>query len=83
LSVPLPPRPVRRALLDPLWVPAAAALIVGFATVLLIAAVLAPLTRKRRVLRLCALAITYLVLDVILLLGGLGFWLGSPRCRFY
>ena len=79
MNVPVPPRAVRRVLIDPLWIPLAAALVMLFALALAASAILAPLTPRRRVFRLSALAITYLLLDVALMLGCLGLWLADPR----
>jgi 1-acyl-sn-glycerol-3-phosphate acyltransferase len=79
MNVPVPPRLIRRAFIDPLWIPLAAAFIVLFTLALAVAALLIPITPRRRALRLSALAITYLLLDVALMLGCLGLWLADPR----
>jgi 1-acyl-sn-glycerol-3-phosphate acyltransferase len=76
-----PPRLVRRAIVDPLFVPLALACAVGLAVVGAVSAVLAPLSKKRRVLRLSALALLYLYVDLALLLGGAALWLGHPHRR--
>lgn len=77
----LPPRLVRRWLLDPVYVPVAVALsalcwlVAGLAWLL---GWLLP-HRRRRVCRLAALAGSYLVLDLVMLLGCFGLWLANPR----
>jgi 1-acyl-sn-glycerol-3-phosphate acyltransferase len=80
MSAALPPRPVRRLLLDPLFVPLALALIVLF-TVLagLSWLVSQPLRLDRgRLWRLAGLGACYLTLDLAMVLGSFGLWLGSP-----
>lgn len=77
----VPPRAVRRAVIDPLWLPCAAALLVVLAAVLVIAAVLAPVTRKRRLLRVTVFALVYVCLDVNLMLCAWWYWLRNPRWR--
>jgi 1-acyl-sn-glycerol-3-phosphate acyltransferase len=74
----VPPRLVRRVLIDPLWVPLAIAISVLLFAIALFAAVLAPVTRKRRVLRVAMLACVYLYLDLGLMLGGARLWLRHP-----
>ena len=82
MSAYLPPRLARRMIIDPLWLPVAAALAVIFAVVALLAAVVAPLTPRRRLLRLTMFGLTYLALDVALLLGCFGLWLRPGRERW-
>jgi 1-acyl-sn-glycerol-3-phosphate acyltransferase len=74
----VPPRPLRRAIIDPLWLPVAAALAVLFGVVLLVTGVFAPISRQRRLLRVSAFALVYLYLDVRLMLVSLWYWLRSP-----
>lgn len=76
-----PPRLVRRTIIDPLFVPFAIALAATFALIVIVTALIAPLTPRRRVLRLAALALTYLCLDVALMVAGLALWLRSPLAR--
>ena len=74
----VPPRVVRRGIIDPLWLPIAAVLAVLLGVVLLVAVLCAPFTRKRRLLRATAFACVYLYLDVGLMLGALWYWLRKP-----
>ncbi|MDQ2836870.1 MAG: 1-acyl-sn-glycerol-3-phosphate acyltransferase [Actinomycetota bacterium] len=76
----LPPRPIRRVVLDPIFVPVALLLIVLFWSVAALAWLLGLLARRKRgrVWRLAALAGIYLSLDLVMLLGCFGLWLRSP-----
>jgi 1-acyl-sn-glycerol-3-phosphate acyltransferase len=76
-----PPRLVRRAVVAPLFVPLALALAVVLAVVAAVSAVLAPFSSRRRVLRLSALALVYLFVDLALLLAGAALWARHPRRR--
>lgn len=78
----VPPRPVRRMIIDPLWPPVAAALAAIFAAVALLAAIVAPLTRRRRLLRLAMFGLSYLALDTALLLGCFVLWLRPQRAHW-
>ena len=73
-----PPRLVRRVLIDPLWVPLAIAVSVLLVAIALVAAILSPVTPKRRVVRAAMLACVYLYLDLGLMLGGARLWLRHP-----
>lgn len=75
----VPPRVVRRTVIDPLWLPAAVVLAVLLGVVMLLAALVAPFSRKRRLLRLSVFAAVYLYLDVSLLVVASWYWLRSPR----
>jgi 1-acyl-sn-glycerol-3-phosphate acyltransferase len=61
--------------IDPLWLPLATVLAAVLTVIGLLAALVAPLNRRRRVLRLAAFAVLYLYLDVAMLLGCTWFWL--------
>ncbi|MDP9116622.1 MAG: 1-acyl-sn-glycerol-3-phosphate acyltransferase [Actinomycetota bacterium] len=74
----VPPRLVRRLVIDPLWVPLAIVLWLLLLATAIVAAVLAPLTRKRRILRAALLACVYLYLDLGLMLGSAWLWLRHP-----
>jgi 1-acyl-sn-glycerol-3-phosphate acyltransferase len=74
----VPPRVVRRVVVDPLWLPLAAALALLFAALGLLGLLAWPLTPRRRVPRVCALALTYLWLDCRLLVGSFAAWLRAP-----
>lgn len=76
-----PPRLVRRAVVDPLFAPLALVLAVALAVVVAVSAVWAPFGPRRRVLRLSALALVYLFIDVALLVAGAALWLRHPRRR--
>lgn len=76
-----PPRVVRRAVVDPLFVPLAVLMAAAFLLVAALSAVVAPLTPRRRVLRLAVLALAYVSVDLALVLGGAALWLRHPRRR--
>jgi 1-acyl-sn-glycerol-3-phosphate acyltransferase len=78
----LPPRPVRRVIIDPLWPLVAAVLAAILAVVALLAAVVVPLTPRRRLLRLTMFGLSYLVLDLAVLLGCFMLWLRPGRARW-
>ncbi|HEY3633397.1 MAG TPA: 1-acyl-sn-glycerol-3-phosphate acyltransferase [Jatrophihabitantaceae bacterium] len=75
MSAYLPPRSVRRLIIDPLWPVIAAAIAVVFALAALLAALVAPLTPRRRLLRVAMFGLVYLGVDVALLLGCFALWL--------
>ncbi|HEY2043061.1 MAG TPA: 1-acyl-sn-glycerol-3-phosphate acyltransferase [Jatrophihabitans sp.] len=77
----MPPRSLRRVIIDALWLPIAIAFGVLLAMVLLIGVLLAPFSRERRLLRVAALAGVYLCIDVGLVLRSFGFWLRHPSPR--
>ena len=77
----LPPRLVRRTVVDPLWIPVAAVLAVVLLVVMIVGARAAPFTSRRRLLRTSMLACVYLYMDVGLVLGSFGLWLRNPRSR--
>jgi 1-acyl-sn-glycerol-3-phosphate acyltransferase len=78
MSVPLPPRWLRRVAIVPLWLPVGALLIVFFGLIALVAALAMPITPRRRVLRLAAFAVVYLAVDLWLILACAGMWLRHP-----
>jgi 1-acyl-sn-glycerol-3-phosphate acyltransferase len=78
MSALLPPRPVRRAVIDPLWVLLALPLAAVFALGALLGTVL-PFGRERRLLRASMLALEYLYADVGLILGAVRLSLTVPR----
>jgi hypothetical protein len=77
----LPPRWFRRVIIDPLWVPVGAALVLIFGLVAAICVLVVPLTSRRRVQRLAALAASYLLLDLAMLLGCALLWCRHPLRR--
>lgn len=74
----VPPRLVRRVVIDPLWLPVSFAVGVLLAAVVIISVFLAPITPKRRVLRAACLACVYLYMDVRLMVLAFGLWLRHP-----
>ena len=64
---------------DPLWLPVALAIGVLLAVVILISALVAPISPRRRVLRVACLGCVYLYMDVRLMLVAFGWWLRYPR----
>jgi 1-acyl-sn-glycerol-3-phosphate acyltransferase len=73
-----PPVLVRRAVVDPLWLPVAAVFMVLFALVAAVSGLAWPLTRRRRVLRLALYAVIYLFADICLVAGAAIIWLRWP-----
>lgn len=76
-----PPRWVRRLVVDPAFLLVGAGLAGVLVLVIGVAQVLAPLTPRRRVLRLARFALAYLRLDMWLVLAGAGLWLRHPWHR--
>ncbi len=74
-----PRRVIRRTILDPLWVPLGLTLSAAFLAVAAVAAVVSPLTRRRRVLRLALFGSLYFLLNVWLLLSCTALWVLHPR----
>jgi len=72
-----PPRLIRRAIIDPLWIPIAVALMVMFALVAALAALAWPL-KRRRALRLALFALLYIFADVSLVVAAAVLWLSRP-----
>ncbi|HUC22521.1 MAG TPA: 1-acyl-sn-glycerol-3-phosphate acyltransferase [Streptosporangiaceae bacterium] len=76
-----PPTALRRTAIDPVW------LVLGIAAALLLlataamAALAAPLTRRRRLLRLTLFGALYLVIDVSLVIGCAMLWLRHPMAK--
>lgn len=73
-----PPRALRRTAIDPVWLPlgiAAALLLLAAAAM---AGLAAPLTRRRRLLRLALFGVLYLVIDVGLVISCAILWLRHP-----
>jgi len=73
-----PPVLIRRAVIDPLWLPAAAVLMVLLAVVAALAGLAWPLTRRGRLLRVTLFAMLYLLADACLLVGAAIIWLRWP-----
>jgi 1-acyl-sn-glycerol-3-phosphate acyltransferase len=77
----LPPRVIRRAVIDPLWLPVAVVLAAVFVVGALLGLLFAPFTRRRRLLRFAVLGLAYVWMDVGLVLGCFWFWLRQPGAR--
>jgi len=79
VSVPLPPRWIRRLLLQPIfWLSSVCLLVVGLPFLLVVMALLSfAVPAKLRALRLLGFAIVYLTLEVVALVLALGSWLAS------
>jgi 1-acyl-sn-glycerol-3-phosphate acyltransferase len=73
-----PPAGVRRAVLDPLWLPVAAALAALLLVVAAVGGLAWPVTRRRRVPRLALLGALYVLVDAIMLVACAGLWLRHP-----
>lgn len=69
---------VRRLVLDPLWVPVAAALAGLFLLVAFVSVIAAPLAPRRRVARLALFGALYVVVDACLLVCCACLWLAHP-----
>jgi 1-acyl-sn-glycerol-3-phosphate acyltransferase len=76
-----PPAIIRRAVLDPLWVPLALALALAMIAVAAVATLVAPLSRRRRLPRLCLFGALYLTVNASLVLCCAACWLRYPRAR--
>lgn len=77
-----PPALIRRAVLDPLWIPLAPALALLFLLAAVVSTVATPLgRRKRRPLRVGLFAALYLCLDAFLVICCAGLWLRHPVPR--
>jgi 1-acyl-sn-glycerol-3-phosphate acyltransferase len=77
-----PPTALRRTAIDPVWLPlgiAAALLLLAAAAV---AGLAAPLTRRRRLLRLALFGALYLVIDVSLVISCAVLWLRHPMPKW-
>jgi 1-acyl-sn-glycerol-3-phosphate acyltransferase len=73
-----PPAMVRRAVLDPVWVPLALCLAMVLTAFAAISAAAAPLSRRRRLPRLCLFGALYLSVDAGLVLCCAATWLRHP-----
>jgi 1-acyl-sn-glycerol-3-phosphate acyltransferase len=69
---------VRRTVLDPLWVPVAAALAALFLLVACATVVVAPLATRRRLTRLALFGALYVLVDAFLLVSCACLWLAHP-----
>lgn len=74
----LPPAIIRRAVLDPIWVPLALGLAVALSVLAAAAVVVAPLSRRRRLPRFCLFGALYLCVNAGLVLCCAGLWLRYP-----
>ena len=74
----LPPVIVRRMLIDPIWIPLALLLCLGFGVLAIVGVLISPLSRRRPLFRLAAFAVIYLLLDACLVVCCAGLWLRYP-----
>jgi 1-acyl-sn-glycerol-3-phosphate acyltransferase len=74
----LPPAVIRRAVLDPIWVPLALGLAVVFLTLAAIATLILPRSRHRRLPRLCLFGALYLTVNAGMVLCCAALWLRYP-----
>lgn len=77
----VPPRAVRRLVIDPLFVPAAVVGAAVGAVVALLGLASAPVDPRLRVSRVAALAATYLLAEAVVIVAGFGLWLVRPLMR--
>ncbi|MBL7492179.1 1-acyl-sn-glycerol-3-phosphate acyltransferase [Frankia sp. AgB1.9] len=77
----VPPRAVRRLVIDPLFIPFAVAGAALGAGVTLLGLVGAPVDRRLRLSRVAALAATYLLAEAVVIVAGFGLWLVQPLVR--
>jgi 1-acyl-sn-glycerol-3-phosphate acyltransferase len=73
-----PPALFRRAIVDPLWPPVAAVLIVLLTVVAAVAGLAWPLSRRRRLLRLALFAVVYIFADASMVVAAAVLWLRRP-----
>ena len=73
-----PPVLIRRTVIGPVWLPLGTVLALLFLAAAAVAALAAPFTRRRRLLRLALMGALYLALDVYLVIGCAALWLRSP-----
>jgi 1-acyl-sn-glycerol-3-phosphate acyltransferase len=71
----LPPRPLRRAVIDPAWVLLAAPLAAALSLVAVVGLAVMPLSRTRRVPRLACYAALYLLVDAGIIVACAAVWL--------
>ena len=69
---------IRRAIVRPLWLPVAAALILIFALVSAVTVIAVPLSRRRRPPRLALFAALYVFADASLVVAATALWLRHP-----
>ncbi|MBL7495612.1 1-acyl-sn-glycerol-3-phosphate acyltransferase [Frankia sp. CNm7] len=77
----VPPRAVRRLVVDPLFVPVAVAVVALGVAVTLVGLASAPVDRRLRLSRVATLAATYLLAEVAVIVTGFGLWLIRPLMR--
>jgi 1-acyl-sn-glycerol-3-phosphate acyltransferase len=80
VSVPVAPRVVRRLIIDPLWIPVALVIALALCVAMMFGLLSAPFD-QRRLLRVGAMGLVYLWVDVGLLLAAFGLWLRFPSRR--
>jgi 1-acyl-sn-glycerol-3-phosphate acyltransferase len=73
---------VRRAVLDPIWIPLAVGIALVLMTVAAAGTLVAPLSRRRRLVRLSLFGALYLLVNASLVLCCAGCWLRHPVRRY-
>ena len=76
-----PPRALRRTTIDPVWVPLGISVALLLLAAAAVAGLAAPLTSRRRVLRLALFGALYLVIDVGLVISCAVLWLRHPMAK--
>ena len=76
-----PARVLRRTAIDPVWLLLGIAVAVLLVAMAAVAGLAAPLTRRRRLLRLALFGALYLVIDVSLVIGCAILWLRHPMAK--
>jgi acyltransferase-like protein len=77
----LPPAIIRRAVLDPVWVPVALGLALVLTALAAAATLVTPLSRRRRLPRVCLFGALYLTVNASLVLCCAACWLRYPLAR--
>jgi 1-acyl-sn-glycerol-3-phosphate acyltransferase len=76
-----PPTALRRTVIDPIWLPLGTAVALLLLAAAVLAGLAAPLTRRRRLLRLALFGALYLLIDVSLVISCAALWLRQPLTK--
>ncbi|OHV22860.1 glycerol acyltransferase [Parafrankia soli] len=77
----VPPRAIRRLVIDPLFIPVAVGGAVLGVLVTLLGLLSAPVDRRLRLSRVAALVGAYLAAEAVVIVSGFGLWLARPLLR--
>ena len=77
----VPPRALRRLVIDPLFIPVAAAGALLGTAAALVGLAGAAVDRRLRLSRIAALAVAYLLAEIVVIVAGFGLWLARPLVR--